>query len=110
PAVAAVRRLVDADAGLTAGRAVVALAGAEVERLVLPVGRVEQQVADGVLVEPPGRHVPPRRVRVERVVGAPDTAAGGPGIHRALVPLAASRRDGESRDAARSLVRRPREG
>ena len=39
PVIAAVGRLVDADAGLAAGRAAVALTGAEVERVVLLVAR-----------------------------------------------------------------------
>src|SRR5436190_915580 len=104
PVLAAVGRLVDADAGLAAGRAAVRLAGAEVERVVLAVlapGR-ERQRPNRVLVEIVRAHLLPRRVRGDRVVRVPDAAACDSGPQLALL-RAAVRVGDERRHAARRV-------
>src|SRR5262249_34679919 len=113
PLIAAIRRLVDADAGLTAGRAAVALAGPEVQRLALRVGGIEGENADGRLVEIADLHLLPVRRRGGGVVSAPDAAAGGAGPDGAVLAVAlatAVGRHDERGDAARCVVRRAREG
>ena len=76
PVVAAVRRLVEADAR-GCDRRRVRLAGADVERAALAIVRVERDRADRVQLELLGDVLPPRVV-VEPLLRAPDPAAGRP--------------------------------
>ena len=105
PVVAAVRRLVDADASLTAGRAAVALAGAEVERVVLLVGRIQHELTDRVLVEILWVDLLPHRIGASDVVRPPDAAARGAGPDAALVRRTVGVGDERHRPARRDVGR-----
>ncbi len=90
PRVAAVGRLVDAEAGLGV-RGGIRLAGARVNRVTGWIGGVDKQRADRVRAER-GRLVLPvdLAVLVGRLVGDPDTAARGAEVERALLGLLAT--------------------
>ena len=102
PVRAAVRRLVETEAGL-AVTARVPLTGADVDRLAGRVVRVDGDRADRVRRDPV-RDLLPVRVRRERVGRPPDAAARRADVERALLRLAL-RVDGERRHAARPLRR-----
>ena len=100
PAVAAVGAAVEAETGLAVA-APVGLAGADVDRVPTRVGRVDGDRADRARRDVAGDEVPLRLLR-ESVLRAPDAAAGGADVQRALLGVAL-RVDGESRLAARPL-------
>src|SRR5439155_1841818 len=74
PRVAAVRGLVDTDAGFTPRGTAVSLACADVERVPASVVGIRDERADGVESQDASEPCP-ARVRGERVVRAPDAAA-----------------------------------
>ena len=98
--------LVEAEAGLGVARAAL-FTGAGVDRAATLVGRVDQQRADRGRRDVAADRGPVR-VRVERVVRPPDSAARSRDVERAVLAalVGAAWIDGERRHAARPL-RRP---
>ena len=84
PVVAAVGRLVEPDARDTAAPARVALARADPERVRARIVRVDRDRPGRVDPEAPAQ-VPPLRVRSERVLGTPHSAACGRDPHPAPI-------------------------
>ena len=102
PSVAAVRRLVDAEAGLgvTGG---VWLARSDVEGIAGGIARVERHRADRVRGEAAGDESPVRRGR-KAVVGTPDAAAGSADVDAALRLTTVRRNRKRARAAGRRVV------
>src|SRR5207245_8030636 len=101
PTVAAVRRLVDAEAGLGVTRGVW-LARADVERIARGIARVERHGADRVRGEAAGDENPVRRGR-KAVVSPPD-AAGVSADVDATLRLTTVRRNATRDRTASSLT------
>ena len=85
PVFAAIRRLVEANACLGVTRAV-RLAGSDVERLPVRVGRIENDRADRVRWNAVARRMPVR-LRCQRVVGHPHATTGGADEYLAVIPV-----------------------
>ena len=102
PIVAAVRRLVDAEAGLGVTGAVW-LACSDVEGIARGIAWVECHRADRVRAEAAGDESPVRRGR-KAVVGSPDAAAGSADVDAALRLTTVRRNRKRGRAAGRRIV------
>src|SRR5437870_12038466 len=102
PSVAAVRRLVDAEAGLGVTGAVW-LARSDVEGIARGIARVERHRADRVRREAAGDENPLRRGR-QAVVSPPDPAAGSADVDAAVCLTTVRRNCKRARAAGRRVV------
>ncbi len=110
PVVAAVGRLIDADAGFRVGGSIL-LAGGRVQRVAGRIGGVEKKRSDRVRAEAAGDVLPfLRGIRVKRLIGSPDAAAGCRDVQTAMTFRAVGRQrhpcDAARRDVRRGIAKR----